>query len=422
MQTKKRKIINDPVFGFISIPTETLYDIIQHPYMQRLTRIKQLGLSSFVYPGTQHTRFQHSLGAMYLMGEAIRQLRWMGADIRADEEEAALAAILMHDIGHAPFSHVLENSLVSGISHEEISTLMMEEIRREMDACLPMAISIFKGTYPKYFLHQLISGQLDMDRLDYLRRDSFYAGVTEGSIGSAQIIRMLDLHEGRLVIQEKGVYSIEKFLLARRLMYWQVYLHKTSIAAEQLLIHILMRAKELALGGHPLFGSPSLQFFLNQPIQKEDFYRSPEVLRHYAGLDDSDIVSAIKVWMSDADTVLATLSDAFINRRLFKINVLNRTMTDKEVDEMEHRYMDFFQISAHEAHYFWAEEKVSNETYAPDEEGIKIKFKNGELKDITESSDMFNLDVLTKEASKLYLCYLPLNHYVGNASHKNNNP
>jgi len=413
MQTKKRKIINDPVFGFISIPTETLYDIIQHPYMQRLTRIKQLGLSSFVYPGTQHTRFQHSLGAMYLMGEAIRQLRWMGAEIRPDEEEAALAAILMHDIGHAPFSHVLENSLVSGISHEEISTLMMEEISREMGACLPMAISIFKGSYPKYFLHQLISGQLDMDRLDYLRRDSFYAGVTEGSIGSAQIIRMLDLHEGRLVIQEKGVYSIEKFLLARRLMYWQVYLHKTSIAAEQLLIHILMRAKELALQGDELFGSPSLRFFLNQPIQKEDFYRSPDVLNHYAALDDSDIVSAIKVWMTDTDPVLATLSDAFINRRLFKISILPQPMNDADRAALEQRYREFFHVSAHEARYFWAEEKVSNETYAPDEEGIKIKFKNGELKDITESSDMFNLDVLTKEASKLYLCYLPLNHYSG---------
>lgn len=416
MQTKKRKIINDPVFGFISIPTETLYDIIQHPYMQRLTRIKQLGLSSFVYPGTQHTRFQHSLGAMYLMGEAIRQLKWMGADINAAEEEAAMAAILMHDIGHAPFSHVLENSLISGISHEEISILMMEKISQEMNACLPMAIEIFKGTYPKYFLHQLISGQLDMDRLDYLRRDSFYAGVTEGSIGSAQIIRMLDLHEGRLVIQEKGVYSIEKFLLARRLMYWQVYLHKTSIAAEQLLIHILKRAKELALQGHPLFGSPSLQFFLNRPVSKEDLYQSPDILQHYANLDDSDIISAIKVWMYEADPVLATLSDAFINRRLFKISVLSQPMSAAEVEALEDQYMDAFQVSAHEAHYFWAEEKVSNETYAPDAEGIKIKFKNGELKDITESSDMFNLDVLTKEASKLYLCYLPLNHYSGKSS------
>lgn len=409
MQTKKRKIINDPVFGFISIPTETLYDIIQHPYMQRLTRIKQLGLSSFVYPGTQHTRFQHSLGAMHLMGEAIRQLRWMGADINAEEEEAALAAILLHDIGHAPFSHVLENSLVSGISHEEISSLMMEEISREMPACLPMAISIFKGTYPKYFLHQLVSGQLDMDRLDYLRRDSFYAGVTEGSIGSAQIIRMLDLYEGRLVVQEKGVYSIEKFLLARRLMYWQVYLHKTSIAAEELLIHVLSRAKELTLAGHHLFASPSLQFFLNQKIVKDDFYRSPEALHNYVNLDDSDIVSAIKVWISYPDIILSTLSNSFINRRLFKVSILRKPMDNLEIERLNERYATYFGITKEEGRYFWAEEQVANEIYAANEDGIKIKYKNGDLKDITDASDMFNLDMLSKEATKLYLCYLPVN-------------
>ena len=408
MQTKKRKIINDPVFGFITIPTETLYDIIQHPYLQRLTRIKQLGLSSFVYPGTQHTRFQHSLGAMYLMGEAIRQLRWVGATITAEEEEAALAAILLHDIGHAPFSHVLENSLVSGITHEEISLLMMHEISHELNGCLPMAISIFDGSYPRYFLHQLVSGQLDMDRLDYLRRDSFYAGVTEGSIGSAQIIRMLDLYKERLVVQEKGVYSIEKFLLARRLMYWQVYLHKTSIAAEQLLIHILSRAKELAMTGHQLFASPALQFFLNRHITKDAFYHSPEVLRHYASLDDSDVVSAIKVWMAYPDIVLSTLSNAFINRRLYKVSVLRQPLSPEEIQQLTVRYATHFGVNDKDASYFWAEEKVANETYVANDDGIKVKFKNGELKDITDASDMFNLDMLSKEATKLYLCYLPL--------------
>lgn len=408
MRTKKRKIINDPVFGFITIPTETLYDIIQHPYLQRLTRIKQLGVSSFVYPGTQHSRFQHSLGAMYLMGEAIRQLRLVGAGITSEEEEAALAAILLHDIGHAPFSHVLENSLVQGINHEEISLLMMKEISGELNSCLPMAISIFNGTYPKYFLHQLVSGQLDMDRLDYLSRDSFYAGVTEGSIGSAQIIRMLDLHEDRLVVQEKGVYSIEKFLLARRLMYWQVYLHKTSIAAERLLIHVLTRAKELAMNGHTLFASPALQFFLNQSVTKDHFYRSSEALHHYASLDDSDVISAIKVWMSYPDTVLSVLSNAFINRRLYKVSVLRQPLSTAEIRQLTMRYSSHFGISDKDAAYFWAEEKVANETYVANADGIKIKFKNGELKDITDASDMFNLDMLSKEATKLYLCYLPL--------------
>jgi HD superfamily phosphohydrolase len=408
MQTKKRKIINDPIFGFITIPTETLYDIIQHPYMQRLTRIKQLGLSFFVYPGTQHTRFQHSLGAMHLMGEAIRQLRLMGATISADEEEAALAAILLHDIGHAPFSHVLENSLVSGITHEQISLLMMQKISQEMNACLPMAISVFDGSYPKYFLHQLVSGQLDMDRLDYLSRDSFYAGVTEGAIGSAQIIRMLDLYNERLVVQEKGVYSIEKFLLARRLMYWQVYLHKTSIAAEQLLIHVLSRAKELVMAGHTLFASPSLLYFLSQHVTKDDFYHSSEALHQYAFLDDSDIISAIKVWISYPDTVLSTLSNAFINRQLFKVSVLRQPLSAEEIQQLNIRYAACFDVDGKDAAYFWAEEKVTNETYVANDDGIKIKFKNGELKDITDSSDMFNLDVLSKEATKLYLCYLPI--------------
>jgi len=408
MQTKKRKIINDPVFGFITIPTETLYDIIQHPYMQRLTRIKQLGLSSFVYPGAQHTRFQHSLGAMHLMGEAIRQLRLMGANISADEEEAALAAILLHDIGHAPFSHVLENSLVSGITHEQISLLMMQEISQEMNACLPMAISVFDGSYPKYFLHQLVSGQLDMDRLDYLSRDSFYAGVIEGAIGSAQIIRMLDLYNGRLVVQEKGVYSIEKFLLARRLMYWQVYLHKTSIAAEQLLIHVLSRAKELVMEGHTLFASPALLYFLSQHIIKGDFYRSSVALHQYAFLDDNDVISAIKVWMSYPDTILSILSNAFINRRLYKVSILRQPLSSEEIQQLNLRYAACFDVDVKDAAYFWAEEKVANETYVANDDGIKIKFKNGELKDITNSSDMFNLDVLSKEATKLYLCYLPI--------------
>lgn len=403
----KRKIINDPVFGFITIPTEFLYDLIQHPYMQRLTRIRQLGMSSFVYPGTQHTRFQHSLGAMYLMEEAIAQLRMMGYDISKEDAEGALVAILLHDIGHAPFSHVLEHSLVSNISHEEISVLMMRQINEEEKGRLDNALRIFHGTHPHVFLHQLVSGQLDVDRLDYLRRDSFYSGVTEGTIGSDRIIKMIDLYKGRLVVQEKGIYSIEKFLMARRLMYWQVYLHKTSIAAERLMIHALMRAKELAMEGQQLFASPALHFFLYNSISKKDFTERPEVLQQYAMLDDSDILSAMKVWMSHPDKVLSNLSNGFINRRLFKVKVLPEPLSKQECDGLNAQYQEHFGVSEHDANYFWAVEEVSNETYSPNEDGIQIKFNNGEVKDISEASDMFNLQVLSKEVKKYYLCYWP---------------
>jgi hypothetical protein len=403
----KRKIINDPVFGFITIPSELLYDLIQHPYLQRLTRIKQLGLSSFVYPGTQHSRFQHSIGAMYLMNEAINQLRSLGYDISKEDGEGALVAILLHDIGHAPFSHVLENSLVGGISHEEISWLMMQQINREMDGRLAIALQIFKGDHSHYFLHQLVTGQLDIDRLDYLRRDSFYSGVTEGNIGSDRIIKMLDLYKGRLVVQEKGIYSIEKFLMARRLMYWQVYLHKTSIAAEQLLIHAMTRAKELALQGEELFATPALRFFLYNSIEKNDFLDRPEVLEQYALLDDSDIISALKVWISHPDKVLSTLSNGFINRHLFKVKILKEPLSKLECKELNTQYQTHFGLCEHDANFFWAVEEVTNETYNPNEDGIQIKYNNGDVKDITEASDMFNLEVLAKEVKKYYLCYWP---------------
>lgn len=404
----KRKIINDPVFGFINIQTEFLYDLIQHPYLQRLSRIRQLGMSSFVYPGTQHTRFQHSLGAMYLMGEAITQLRMLGYDISKDDAEGALAAILLHDIGHAPFSHVLENSLVSDISHEEISLLMMQQINNEEKGRLDNALAIFHGTHPHFFLHQLVSGQLDVDRLDYLRRDSFFSGVTEGTIGSDRIIKMMDLYKDRLVVQEKGIYSIEKFLMARRLMYWQVYLHKTSIAAEKLMIHALLRAKELALEGQQLFASPALHFFLYNSISKKDFIDNPEVLKQYVLLDDSDILSAMKVWIDHPDVILSTLSNGFVNRRLLKVKILQSPLAKEERDDLNMQYQQHFGISEHEANYFWAVQEVSNEAYNPNEAGIQIKFNNGEVKDISEASDMFNLQVLSKEVKKYYLCYWPV--------------
>jgi HD superfamily phosphohydrolase len=410
MPKNKRKIINDPVFGFINIPSEFLYDLIQHPYMQRLTRIRQLGMSSFVYPGTQHTRFQHSLGAMYLMNEAISQLRLLGYEIGKEDGEGALAAILLHDVGHAPFSHVLENSLVSGISHEEISLLMIEHINKETGGRLDNALKIFHGTHQHHYLHQLVSSQLDVDRLDYLRRDSFYSGVTEGTIGSDRIIKMMDLYKGHLVIQEKGIYSIEKFLMARRLMYWQVYLHKTSIAAEKLMIHALSRAKELAMQGQQLFASPALSFFLYNAISKNDFRQRPEVLEQYAMLDDSDILSAFKVWMSHPDKVLSALSNGFINRRLFKVKILEAPLTKQECDELNAQYKEHFDICDRDAAYFWAVEEVSNEAYNPNDDAILIKYNNGEVKDITQASDMFNLEVLGKEVKKYYLCYWPVNN------------
>ena len=292
----KKKIINDPVHGFITIPSEMLYDLIQHPYFQRLNRIKQLGMSFLVYPGAQHTRFQHSLGAMHLMSESIAQLRAKGIEITDDESSAVLAAILLHDIGHAPFSHVLEDTLTKDITHEEISLLMMQKINQEMGGALEMAIDIYQNRYHKKFLHQLVSSQLDMDRLDYLIRDSFFTGVVEGAVGAARIIKMLNVYDDELVVEAKGVYSIEKFLIARRMMYWQVYLHKTSVSAEQVLIKTLERAKELSRKGYALFAAPQLDYFLKKDVTKEDFLASDEPLDYYSRFDDSDIMSAIKVW------------------------------------------------------------------------------------------------------------------------------
>ena len=297
----QRKIINDPVFGFISIPTGLLYNIVKHPILQRLNRIRQVGLSSVVYPGAQHTRFQHSLGAFHLMSEAIKHLTAKGNFIFDSEAEAIQAAILLHDVGHGPFSHVLEDTIVKGVSHEDISLMLMERINKEMNGQLNLAIQIFKDEYPKKFLHQLVSGQLDMDRLDYLRRDSFYTGVTEGNIGSARIIQMLDVKDDQLVVESKGIYSIENFLTARRLMYWQVYLHKTSVAYERMLISALLRAKELASKGVELFASPAFRFFLYNNIDKEEFYHNPECLENFIQLDDNDIWTSLKVWSTHTD-------------------------------------------------------------------------------------------------------------------------
>ncbi len=405
----KRKIINDPVFGFINIPNDFLYDIIQHPYFQRLNRIKQLGLASFVYPGAQHTRMQHSLGAMHLMGEAISQLRDAGQEITSAEAEAVRACILLHDIGHGPFSHTLEHSLVSEVSHEEISLLMMQQINEELNGKLEMALEIFTNHYPKKFLHQLVASQLDMDRLDYLSRDSFYSGVSEGIIGAARIIiKMLNIHDDQLVVEAKGIYSIEKFLVARRLMYWQVYLHKTSVAAEKMLMNILKRAKELANRNTDLFASPALHYFLYNEINKSNFSKSDEALHNFALLDDSDIVCAIKVWSSHSDVVLSTLSKAFTNRRLFKVEVGSQPIDTAKRENQLKQYVDHFDVDLTEAAYFMGEEIVTTDTYSPEDDSINILYKDGTVKDIADASDMLNINVLTKKVEKYFYCYYRL--------------
>jgi hypothetical protein len=401
----KLKIINDPVFGFINIPNDFLYDIIQHPYFQRLHRIKQLGLSSYVYPGAQHTRMQHSLGAMHLMGEAITQLRQQGHDISPAEAEAVRACILLHDIGHGPFSHALENSLVYGISHEEISLLMMQQLNAEFGGRLDIALEIFTNVYHKRFLHQLVSGQLDMDRLDYLSRDSFFSGVSEGIVGSARIIKMLNIHNDQLVVDIKGIYSVEKFLVARRLMYWQVYLHKTSVAAEKMLVNILKRAKELAAKGESLFASPALHYFLYQNIDKKSFEKSKEALENFAMLDDSDLVCAIKVWGNHEDIVLATLCKDFTNRRLFKVEINTEPTDIITQSQYLEQYKRYFNIDDHDAQYFMGDEVVSTDTYSPEDDNINILFKDGTVKDIVDASDMLNITVLTKQVEKHFFCY-----------------
>ncbi len=405
---KKRKIINDPVFGFINIPDGLLYDIIQHPYFQRLNRIKQLGLSTYVYPGAQHTRMQHSLGAMHLMGEAVDQLRSAGNHITYEEEVAVKACILLHDIGHGPFSHTLEHSLVPGVSHEEISLLIMQKMNREFEGKLDMAIEIFQNKYPRKFLHQLVSGQLDMDRLDYLSRDSFFCGVSEGIIGAARIIKMLNLHEGQLVVEAKGIYSIEKFLVARRLMYWQVYLHKTSVAVERMLINILKRAKELASEGIALFATPALHYFLYQKITLKSITDMDLAFENFMRLDDSDFFSAIKVWMDHEDFILSLLCQSFINRRLFKVEIRENAPSKSSLNHILNSYKKRFSINQHEAEYLMGDAVVSTDTYSPQDENINILMKDGSIKDIAEASDMLNIQVLTKKVSKHFFCYLKL--------------
>ena len=403
--TYERKIINDPVIGFINIPKGLLYDIVRHPLLQRLTRIKQVGLSSVVYPGAQHTRFQHSLGAFHLMSEAIMQLASKGNFIFDSEAEAVQAAILLHDIGHGPFSHVLEDTIVKDVSHEEISLMLMERMNKEMNGQLSLAIQIFKDEYPKRFLHQLVSGQLDMDRLDYLRRDSFYTGVTEGNIGSARIIKMLDVADDHLVVESKGIYSIENFLTARRLMYWQVYLHKTSVAYERMLISTLLRAKELASQGVELFASPAFHFFLYNNISPDTFRNDPECLENFIQLDDNDIWTSLKVWSNHPDKVLSTLSLGMINRNVFKVEISPVPISEERKKELTLQISQQLNIPLSEANYFVSTPSIEKNMYEPADDSIDIIYKDGTIKNIAEASDMLNISLLSKKVKKYYICY-----------------
>ncbi len=401
----KKKIFNDPVYGFISIPHEIIFDIIGHPYFQRLRRISQLGLTHLVYPGALHTRFHHVLGAMHLMTKAISTIRRKGHEITEDEGEAVLLAILLHDIGHGPFSHALEHDIASGISHEEISLFFMEKLSKEFDGKLDLAIKIFKNDYSKTFLHQLVSSQLDMDRMDYLNRDSFYTGVNEGKIGSDRIIEMIDIKDGSLVLEEKGIYSIEKFIVSRRLMYWQVYMHKTVVAGEYMLIHILRRAKQLIQRGEKLFGSPSLLFFMENNVSKENFIQKPNVLESFAQLDDFDILSAIKVWQQHDDFVLSTLSKKLINRELFKIKVSKTPFSDNDINSLKERVKTEYNLNDDEISFFVYADILRNNAYNEDKENINLLMKNGDVIDLAEASDNLNISALTKPVEKYFLSY-----------------
>ncbi|WP_297892200.1 HD domain-containing protein [uncultured Capnocytophaga sp.] len=398
----KLKIINDPIYGFIHIPSTLVFDIIEHPYFQRLRRINQMALSYLVFPGAKHTRFEHVLGCVFLMQKTVEMLRFKGVQISDKEAEGLYIAILLHDIGHGPFSHAMEHSIVEGISHEEISLLFMQELNKVFNGKLETAIAIFQGTYPRKFMHQLISGQLDMDRADYLKRDSFYTGVAEGNINSERLISMLNVRNDELVVEEKGLYSVEKFLIARRLMYWQVYLHKTSVAAEQILIRLLKRAKELEQQGQKLTMSTALAFFVKNKISKENF--SQEVLEMFARLDDTDIISAMKEWQFHPDIVLSKLSKMLLNRDLPKIKVrlndfeeqkikrLQKLSLAKGIDEKDMKYFVFTGV-------------MTNRAYNPEKEIIKILTKNGRVVELSKTSEAINLEPLSQVTERYYICY-----------------
>lgn len=408
MEINKKKNINDPIYGFISIQSELVFDLIEHPYVQRLRRIKQLGLSSLVFPGANHTRFEHAIGAVYLMRQTIYSLRNKGVNITDKEAEGAVIAILLHDIGHGPFSHVLERTLIDK-AHEEISLFFMEELNRQYGGAISLAIEIFRNRYPRKFLCQLIAGQLDIDRLDYLSRDSFYTGVTDGQVGVERIIKMLNVADDNLAAEAKGIYSIEKFLIARRYMYWQVYLHKTVVSAELLLVNILIRAKELVHAGISLFSSPSLKFFLSLDPGSLHFgdnrlIDGKTILSHFALLDDNDILTSVKVWQDHPDPVLSYLSKSLVNRKLFKVTFNDQPFPEERIEMVKAGIKAFFNVTDEEVKYYFIHQEITNSAYNPGSENIRILSGKGEITEFNEASDL-NLSALSKGVRKFFLCY-----------------
>lgn len=405
VKSSRLKIINDPLYGFIQIPGSLVFGLMEHPFFQRLRRIRQLGMTHLVYPGAHHTRFHHALGAMHLMTQAIEVLRNKGHLITEEEAEGVTAAILLHDIGHGPFSHALEYSLVNELKHEELSALFMDRLNRDFNGKLTLALQIFRNQYSKRFLHQLVSSQLDMDRLDYLNRDSFFTGVSEGVISSERILKMLEINNDELVIEEKGIYSIEKFIVARRLMYWQVYLHKTVVSAECLLINILRRARELVLKGETLFATPALTEILKNSYSKNDFIAQPDLLDRFAALDDSDITTSVKVWQKHEDKILSSMCERLVNRRLFKIELQSQPFSTEVVEAKKQEVIQKLGLRPEEASYYIISGILENNAYSPDTDKINILYKNGTVKDISEAADTLNIKALSTSVRKHYLCY-----------------
>ena len=396
-------VVNDPVYGFVSVPRGLLCELINHPAFQRLSRIRQLGMSALVYPGATHTRWAHSLGAYHLMREAFRSLKEKGVFVFDVEEEGAEIAILLHDIGHGPFSHVLEHTLIEHLSHEEITRALMRRLNREFGGALGMAIQIYSDEYPKRFLHQLICSQLDTDRLDYLCRDSFYTGVREGNIGAARLIKMLSVADDRLVVEGKGLYSVENYLMARRLMYWQVYLHKTAVAAEEMLRAALERAKELTRGGVQLFASPQLEYFLRSEVQTSHFEEDEECINHFLNLNDSDILCALGVWQHSEDAVLSALAGGFVNRRLFKADIFEGNVSVEALDDCRERVAAQLHIPLEATRYFVRRRFVSKEMYSANAEGIKVQMPDGAIADVSDVSHIVRGEAVTKEEGRTYV-------------------
>lgn len=396
-------VVNDPVYGFVSVPRGLLCELINHPAFQRLSRIRQLGMSALVYPGATHTRWAHSLGAYHLMREAFRALKEKGVFVFDVEEEGAEIAILLHDIGHGPFSHVLEHTLIEHLSHEEITRALMRRLNREFGGALGMAIQIYSDEYPKRFLHQLICSQLDTDRLDYLCRDSFYTGVREGNIGAARLIKMLSVADDRLVVEGKGLYSVENYLMARRLMYWQVYLHKTAVAAEEMLRAALERAKELTRGGVRLFASPQLEYFLRSEVQTSHFEEDEECINHFLNLNDSDIRCALGVWQHSEDAVLSALAGGFVNRRLFKADIFEGNVSGDTLDDCRERVAAQLHIPLEATRYFVRRRFVSKEMYSANAEGIKVQMPDGAIADVSDVSHIVRGEAVTKEEGRTYV-------------------